>query len=94
MFRPELCTMANDPVEDEYGNDGTVVVMTFDELNCPPETPETIVPEPLPEGVLSALEDMEKTGPLMALAVVIVVDVKEDAVCTNAIAPDPDEVTG
>lgn len=71
--------MANGPAVDEYGNDGTVVVMTLDELNCPLETPETIVPEPLPVGVLSALEDIENTGPLMALAVVIVVDVKEEA---------------
>lgn len=72
--------MANDPAVDEYGSDdGTDVVMTLAELSCPVGTPETIVPEPLPVGVLNALEDIEKTGPLMALAVVIVVDAKEEA---------------
>lgn len=98
MFRPEAWTIANEPLEDEYGNGGTVVVIILDEPNWPLDTPpDTIVPEPLPVGVeplLSALEDIEKTGPLIALVVVIVVDVKEEALCTRAIAPDPDVVTG
>lgn len=97
MFRPEACTMANEPLADEYGNGGPVVVITLDELNWPLDTPETIVPEPLPvdvEPLLNALEDIENTGPLMALVVVIVVDVKEEALCTSAIAPDAAVVTG
>lgn len=77
--------MANDPAVDEYGSDDTVVVITLDELNWLLVTPETSVVEPpptLPPPVgaeLNALEDIEKTGPLMALAVVMVVDVKEEA---------------
>lgn len=98
MFRPEACTIANEPLEDEYGSGGTVVVMTLDELKWPPpDTPETIVADPLTvdvEPLVNALEDIEKTGPLMALVVVIVVDVSEEALCTNAIAPGPEVVTG
>lgn len=96
-LRPEACTIANGPPVDEYGNDGTVVVITFVELNCPLDIPETIVAVPLPvdvEPLLNALEDIEKTGVLTALVVVIVVDVNEEALCTKAIAPEPEVVTG
>lgn len=97
MFRPEACTIANEPLEDEYGNGGTAVVLILDEPKWPLDTPETIVAVPLAvdvEPLVSELEDIEKTGPLMALVVVIVVDVNEEALCTNAIAPEPEVVTG
>lgn len=89
--------MANEPLVDEYGKGGPDVVITLEELNWPLDTPDTIVPELLPvdvEPLFNALEDIENTGPLMALVVVIVVDVSEEALCTNAIAPDPEVVTG
>lgn len=72
-------------------------MITLVELNCPLDTPETIVAVPLPvdvEPLLNVLEDIEKTGPLIALVVVIVVDVSDEALCPRVIVPEAEVVTG
>lgn len=100
IFRPPVCTIANDPGEGAYGNDETLVVMTFDELSWPEDAPVTNVPEVLPAVppgpvlLLKALDEIEKTGPLIALVVVIVVDVSAETLWTRPIAPEDAVVAG
>lgn len=69
-------------------------MITLAELNCPLDT---IVAVPLPVDVaplLNVLDDIEKTGPLIALVVVIVVDVSDEALCPKEIVPEAEDVTG
>lgn len=90
--------MANEPAAGAYGNEETVVVITLDKFNWLLDKPATIGPVTVPElpvaivALFKALEEIEKTGPLSALVVVMVVDVSADTLWTSPIAPGAEVV--